>query len=366
MLAEGARDGGYRPLALDLFGDADTRRAAEAWWPIGAPTALAIDGAALLAALGSIAAAGEACGWIAGGGFEADPALLAAAAGVLPLVGNAPEVFAQVRSPAWFFGRLAALGIAHPTTAFAPPSDPAGWLRKDAGSSGGWHVLPLSAPDRTEDAAAAGRYYQRHAPGEPMSALFLADGRRCRLIGVSRQIVRRLGGRPYVFRGCLGPVGLPPALLRELEALLDALVADMALRGLNGLDFLLDGDTLAVLELNPRPSASMDLYRGALPGGLVRAHVRACVEGYLPARDALGGAGAGVRGFEVVYASRRARLPAPAATPWCHDVPAGDAEVGWGEPICTVSAAAPTEAAAVALLARRRREIRLMMEQIDE
>jgi predicted ATP-grasp superfamily ATP-dependent carboligase len=198
-----------------------------------------------------------------------------------------------------------------------------------------------------------------------MSALFLADGRGAALVGVSRQIVRALGPRPYVFRGCIGPVALPSAAHRELAAMLDALVVDFGLRGLNGLDFLLEGERLAVLELNPRPSASMDLYRGTLPHGLVRAHVAAAA-GRLPAVQATL---AGIRGFEVVYASHRSRLADPAALAchdWCHDRPTAPLELGWGEPVCTVSAAGATAAEVEAQLAARRRQIRSLLELVHE
>jgi uncharacterized protein len=364
LLAESARDGGYRPVALDLFGDADTRRAAQAWWPIGAPAALAIDADALLAALQRLRGQG-AIGWIAGSGFEGRAELLAAGERLLPLLGNAPAVVAAVRDPAVFFGRLTALGIPHPPSTVVPPSMPTGWLRKNFASSGGWAVR--LAGRRLPGEAAT--YYQRIAAGQPMSALFLADGRRARLLGVNLQIARRLGGRPYVFRGCIGPLPVAPGLCRELAGLLDALSADFGLRGLNSLDFLLDAERPAVLELNPRPSASMALYRDALPGGLLRAHVAASREARLPAAGDV--ASGPLRGFEVVFARRRQRVVeagalAMAQNAWCHDLPAAGARLAWGEPVCTVSAAGGTVGEVQAQLVRRRRQIPYLLEQIDE
>jgi len=364
LLAESARDSGYRPVALDLFGDADTRRAALAWWPVGAPAARAIDGDALLAALCRLRAQGAA-GWIAGSGFEGRGELLAAGGHVLPLIGNAPAIVSQVRDPASFFGRLAALGIPHPPSCLVPPSMPAGWLHKNFASSGGWAVRLAGRQTQSE----AGTYYQRVAPGPPMSALFLADGRRARLLGVNLQIVRRLGGLPYVFHGCIGPLPVAVGLRRELEGMLDALSADFGLRGLNGLDFLLNGNRLAVLELNPRPSASMALYRDALSGGLLHAHVTASREARLPAAsDEVVGP---LRGFEVVFTRRRARVTdtgalAMARCGWCHDLPAGGTRLAWGDPVCTVSAVGSTVAEVQAQLVWRRRQIPHLLEKIDE
>ncbi|HET6718939.1 MAG TPA: ATP-grasp domain-containing protein, partial [Rhodocyclaceae bacterium] len=252
--------------------------------------------------------------------------------------------------------------------------------------------------------------YQRVAAGTPMSALFLADGRRSRLLGVNRQIVRRLGARPYAFHGCIGPLPVAPGVKRKLQEALDALTAHFGLRGLNGLDFLLDDERFAVLELNPRPPASMTLYRAALPGGLLRAHLTASLDGRLPAEksswpvtnaagitaktatskvsgaaatsnasnassstdaQAADGAPPDRHGFEVLFARRACRVSAATAATlathaWCHDLPAGDTQLGAGEPLCTVSASARTTAAVRAQLDHRRQEISTLLEQIDE
>ncbi|AYH43969.1 hypothetical protein CDA09_11310 [Azoarcus sp. DN11] len=366
MLAEAARTSGYRAIALDLFADRDTRRAAEACLPIGDAASLAIDGDALVDALGRARAAG-AQAWVAGSGFDGHSELLAAGQAVLPLAGNPPEVAARVRDPAQFYGRLAALGIPHPQTRCDRPPSPRGWLRKNAASSGGWDVR-AARPDDAD--AESSIYYQRIAAGVPMSALFVADGRRTRLVGVNMQIVRPFCGRPFVFHGCIGPVGVAPSVRCALEAMLDALVADFGLRGLNGLDFLLDDDEIRVIELNPRPPASIALYPDAIPEGLLRAHVEASCGGRLPAHDPHG-AVAGVRGFETVFAQRAWNVGAPesaalAQQTWCHDLPASGTRIARGEPLCTASAAGGDADEVEALLSQRRRQIPFLLEQANE
>lgn len=397
MLTEAARDSGYRPIALDVFGDADTRRAAEAWFTIGHCGELVIDGEALLANLSQLRRQG-AVGWIAGSGFEAQPALLAAAAQELPLIGNPPAVVDRVRDPLAFFAALTALGIPHPPTRDDCPPSPHGWLRKNAASSGGWEVWPAALAATAERAPAAGSvppvppaplataarhaaiYYQRIATGTPMSALFLADGRRSRLLGVNRQIVRRLGQRPYAFHGCIGPLPVTPGVTRALQEALDAVTTNFGLRGLNGLDFLLDDERIAVLELNPRPPASMTLYRDTVPGGLLRAHLAASLDGRLPAArnttdvtapPAADGGPPDRHGFEVFFTRRACRVSAAAAAAlatraWCHDLPAGGTQLGLGEPLCTVSASGRTTAAVRAQLDQHRQQISTLLEQIDE
>lgn len=363
MLAESARDGGYLPIALDLFGDADTRDACAHWMPIGDPQRLAIDAGALLSALRHLRDRGDVPAWVAGSGFEAHADLLAAGAAILPLAGNAPQQAGRIRTPAWFFDRLDALGIDHPETRAAPPTDATdGWLCKDAGASGGWHVWPAG---HGQPRSGPGIHYQREEPGESMSALFLADARRVHVLGVNCQWVRPFGARPYVHRGCIGPVALEPALQRRLHDMLEALVADLRLVGLNSLDFLRQEARLAVLELNPRPSASMALYREALPGGLLHAHMEA-VAGRLPAarhRQPM----SQLRGYEVVFATGPGRLgdaalDAMAALPWCHDRPARNLLVTWGDPLCSVSAEGASVDDVKNRLAQRRRTIRTLVE----
>jgi len=367
-LAESARDGGFRPIALDLFGDADTRRAAVGWWQVGHPERLVLDPERLLATLAQLRDAG-ALGWIAGSGFDGEPSLLAEGARRLPLIGNPAEAVAAVRDPVVFFGRLAALGIPYPDTRLDPPPDPSGWLRKDAASCGGRGVRP--AGDGPCEPEGQGAYYQRHAPGRAMSALFLADGRRARLLGVNRQIVRRSGGLPFVFRGCIGPLPVAPMLRERLQVLCDTLAAAFGLRGANGVDFLLHGERIAVLEVNPRPPASMALYRGVLPGGLIRAHLLASAAGHLPREGRRAPPPVPVRGFEVVFARARGRIGAVTADAlagldWCHDLPLAGSPVLPGAPVCTVSAEGGSAAGVRALLARRRRQIPSLLELQDD
>ena len=364
MLAESARAGGYRALALDLFGDLDTRAAAHEWRRIGDASRLLVDETCLLTALDA-ARAGGAIGWVAGSGFEGRSELLDAGQKLLPLIGNSPQTVRRLRDPQHFFATLAQLGIPHPAVSHQLPAGP-GWLAKDAWASGGWHVRRCAAaPEEVGSAAAAGRYYQREAPGIAMSVLFLAGSGEVRMLGFNRQRVRPLGGHPFVHRGCIGPRALPAALAARIEGMLVALSAAFELKGLNGLDFLLDGAEPAVLELNPRPTASMALHGAVLPGGLMRAHLAACRGEPLPAPIERG-AGQALHGFEVVFARRAGRVAASAvqamaAAGWCHDRPAEETRFGWGDPLCSVSASGPDEASVEAQLAARRRSIHSMV-----
>ena len=340
-LAEAAAREGIDVVALDLFGDRDTRSAASRWFPIGCPDALCIDAAALLDALRMLASRGHVQGWVAGAGFDGRSELLEQGAACLPLLGTAPADVRRVRDPASFFGFLRSHGIGHPPVRHHASEDTAGWLFKDAGACGGSHIL--RAFDAGGGAASPLGYWQREVSGVAMSATFIANGRDAVLLGHNEQIVRAAGGRPFVFCGVCGPVPVSAPVAGEVAAAVRALVATFRLRGLGSLDYLLDGERVWVLELNPRPPASMALYPDAGGAGVLRAHLRACLHDELPnpPRPA-----ACVGGTEIVYATRALRLDeahadALAARPGAHDLPHAGTAFAAGDPLCSVTASGP-------------------------
>ncbi|WP_156924342.1 ATP-grasp domain-containing protein [Derxia gummosa] len=356
MLAESGRSAGIPVLALDLFGDRDTRRAARRWQGIGDAASLRISADALVAALREGRRDGRLTGWVPGGGFEMEPALVERGAAAAVLLGNPHWVWRRVKTPSIFFVRLTALGIPHPETRADPPAEPEGWLRKCATGTGGWHVRPLDAALGDDGGCC---FYQRAVPGQPMSALFLANGSELRILGFNRQLVGIDAARPFVYRGVIGPVALPARLAERIGDALRALVAEFGLVGLNSLDFMVDGDDFSVLEINPRPSASMALHEDAVPGGLLQAHVEACRARRLPPPNAAPRQRTVIRGCETVFADRALTLEESAIgwlerRGWCHDIPAGAATVLPGQPVCTVSVDAADADAVAGLLAIRR------------
>jgi predicted ATP-grasp superfamily ATP-dependent carboligase len=359
LLAESARRGGYDVIALDLFGDLDTRRAARSWQSIGSPQAMRLDGCATLAALAEARDEAPDAAWIAGAGFEAQPDLLERGATILPLLGNDAATTQRVRQPRVFFALLDTLGVPHPEVAWRAPSDPRGWLRKDAAGSGGWEIRRAhDAADEVDpraDVQTAARYFQRERPGLPMSVLFLADGRHARTIGLNELLVAPRAASPFVYHGAVGPAPAPAQGAR-LQAAVDSIVAATALRGLASLDFVSDGTHLDVLEVNPRPSATMALYDADFPRGLVHAHVEAC-GGRLPETTAPRPDGAPVRGERIVFASRDCVLDERAADMLlalgCHDVSASGTRFAAAAPVCSVSAHGRTCGEVRAELARR-------------
>ena len=339
-LAEQAAREGFEVVALDLFGDRDTLAAASRWLPIGdAAASLRIDGPRLLAALDTLVADNAVEGWVAGSGFDGRADLLAQAAARLPLLGNDAATVRRVRDPRDFFATLAVHGVVHPEVRHEGPVPAQDWLLKDAGDSGGRHVR--AAEGLAAALPGALHYLQRAQAGTPMSATFIANGSAVVVLGCNEQLVGPVGGAPHAFRGVVGPLRCAPPLQRQVDEALHTLVPAFGLRGLCSLDFICDvNGCIHVLEVNPRPPASLALY-GELQGGLLRAHLAACREATLPT-------GAlpisPLRGTEIVHARRPMRLSDAgadwlAAQPDTHDLPRGTMTLSPGDPLCSVEAA---------------------------
>lgn len=352
-LAVAAREAGYRPLVADLFGDLDTREVSEAVDVVGGGLARGLGGGAVLRALARLARGRDPVALVYGAGFEARPGALSRLSRRWPLAGNDATLVARLKQPEEFAALCASLGVPHPEIRRRRPRPPQGWLAKRAGGSGGAHVRPAA------EAGRAGRagYYQREVEGESIGLLFLADGRRALPVGFTRQWVDPSPGAPFRYGGA---ARVEPAHVPYRDAMAEAVrgFASLGLKGLNSADFLVSDKGIWLLEINPRPGASLDVF-GERADVLFRAHLDACAGELPPAAPSFDGSRAAL----VVYAARRVpsipRLDWPA---WSSDRQAPGTRVDEGEPLCTVFADAASADAAIRLATRRGREIHAKLE----
>lgn len=344
-LAASAVRGGYASVVLDFFADRDTRAHAQATRVVALPHALRMDVRALRAAIRELTPAGGWMGVVPGAGFEARPALLDLLAGCAPLYGNPADVVARIKDPARFTSLLDGLGLPHPEVSLAPLADPRGWLEKRTGGAGGVDIRPATRR------LPRGAYLQRWCEGRALSATFLANGQRALILGFNQQWTEGTPDRPYLYGGAVSGLQLPATLEAALAGALDALVRATGVVGLGSLDFLQEGNAWWILELNPRPTATMELHDPGFPRGLFHAHLRACA-GELPATPP---APSVARAHAIVSAPAPWRVGLGFEFPaWCHDLPMSGTALAPGMPVCTVTAEAPSPEEAAALARARR------------
>nr|WP_294523983.1 ATP-grasp domain-containing protein [uncultured Rhodopila sp.] len=347
-LAACARRGGYRPLVADMFGDLDTRDLAEASETVPGSLTRGFAKGALLAALDRLAGGRRVLGVVVGSGFEDRPALLRSIAARHGLLGNQAAVVTAMKDPFRFAETCALADVPHPEVRRDQPAD-GNWLRKRAGGSGGMHI----AASTRRAAPRRGRYFQRQVAGQPISAAFLAAGGRCRVLGLSRQWADPAPRRPFRYGGSSRPAPLSAARAADISGAVERLVSHTGLCGLNSADFLVREDGFDLLEVNPRPGATLDIFADS-EGALFRMHLDACA-GVLP--DAIPRwPQAAAAAF--VYAP--AGITLPAIFPWPHwtaDRQAPGSFVPRGAPLCTVLAEAPDAAAAERLVRLRAADI---------
>jgi uncharacterized protein len=352
-LAASARRAGYLPLVADAFGDSDTAELATDALCVADAARIGFRAKPVFAALAALEAAAPSppIGLVLGSGFEDRPKLIAALSRRYRLIGNDAETIARAKNPAGFFALLDTLAIAHPATQLTPPSDMGGWLSKRVGGSGGTHVVDAAAADRSPR-----RYYQRAIDGVPHSVLAAATGGGVHIVGISRQWTVGRGPRPFRYGGAVGPVQLPTAVNASMRTAAAAVCATLGLVGLVAFDFLLVGDTPILVEVNPRPGATLDVFDDA-GGALFGAHVDAC-GGRVPRLPALHGA----RAAAILYADAGSLTMDEVRWPeWTADRPPPGTRVPRYRPIATVFAAADTPETAFESCRRRLDELAEML-----
>lgn len=371
--AGSAARAGWEVAAIDLFGDRDLSRVCRQvirLSPAEYPMAIPIRARRL--------PPGPA---VYGGGLENHPQVLARLAADRPLVGNKPADLATVRQPADLAALAADAGWLFPETFCDPAGLPAdgSFLRKPTASAGGQGIVRWTAEQLPLPASC----WQRFVAGPPFSASLLMLPGRTELLGVCRQFVGLTWCHGPRF-GCCGGVELPlpgpdDPLVRPLQRLLETLTSHGRLMGLVGVDFIVQqmaGRSAlrpVLIEINPRPTATMELIERRTGVNLAAAHLAAC--GWSsPRPPTVATAGRGVWAKAILFASApvtitaeldrrlsseaiRTRSSLETGWPLLADCPVIGDQIEAGSPILTVFAAAVTPAAAVLRLRRRVRAL---------
>lgn len=366
--AQSAVRGGMRVHAFDLFGDADLRDQVESWTSTENPT--------WQARFAQAADHRPVCvlGWMYTGALENRPRQIRSLADRLPLFGNAAAVVRRVRRIAQLEPVVRRAGFALPETRLELASSQwatGNWLWKPFRSASGLGIVAgghgsVQEPMLPSRHSKRG-YYQSLVEGVPVSISYLADPRRltgstaaeaCRVLGINLQEsgCRFVPQQPYLYRGSLGPLraeqfgSLYPDLakksLRDMQRLGNCLAQEFDLRGLFGVDLVVSPHQWYVLEVNPRYSASMELWELAGGSSLVRGHFEACRQQMATLTEPLWDGQ--IHGKRIVYASRDGQVALPTDAPailstrdgqgqiLLADRPFGRVSVRRGQPILTV------------------------------
>lgn len=345
-LAASARRGGYAPLVADFFGDQDTLAVAQAHVRLAGSLSRGIEEDALIEALEVLSRGRSPLGIVCGSGFEDRTALLERLSGQWRLFGNGAETVAKTKSPELLSALCADAGIAFPRSEAARPLAATDWLEKRRGGAGGSHIRPATQSDSSR----SNGYYQEKLNGVPVSALFLADGENANVLGYSWQWSSPTALQPYRYGGAVRPAELSPTTAAGLADTVHRLAASLSLVGLNSADFLVDGDLFWLLEINPRPGATLDIFEPP-QGSLFAMHIAACT-GTLTAQSQTSDA---AEAAAIVYAE--ADIPAVPALvwpDWTADRPTAGSMIKAGEPLCTVYACGPAASGARVLVEERR------------
>ncbi|MEO2089114.1 MAG: ATP-grasp domain-containing protein [Gemmataceae bacterium] len=353
---------GFEPFVIDLFADADTKRLCPTLrcpfddYPHG------------FIELAKHAPPGP---WMYTGGLENHPEVVAAISQGRRLWGHEPVQFANVRDPFRLFSLLTVHAYRCAQVCPVAGIQPKGrWLTKKLNSGGGRDIRDeyLGVEHSTNS------YLQEFIPGTPASALYVSTPWKVDLLGLSTQLIGTpwLHAKPFEYAGNFAPHPPSDADWMMMERL-GWLFNQYGLKlGLFGVDYIRTDGHPVPIEVNPRYTASVEVYELACRVSVLQKHRAGvtCLDDGAD-RNTDWAADSELKATRVVgkgvyYAT--APITFPASGPWddslvrCADVwrrpdyadiPEPGALIEPGQPVLTIFAEADSEAACVAELKRR-------------
>lgn len=270
-LAQLAHRSGYRVCVADQFGDVDTLAVTEQYCTL--PSFEKID-KAIFQHIISTLVDNQSAILIVGTGIERLYPYLQYLPDNIQLANNSFNTLTECLSPMRWFQQLRQHQIRFPQTYFIQPEKTSGLIQKSAFNWGGSHVTLPSKAHQTEC------YYQEFIEGQPASVLFIANGNEIKLLSFNLQFCRNVKEQDFRLQAVISST-LEPNVYAELHGICQQLTQSITLKGFQSLDFIIDKEgKLWILELNARPSASMQCLPASWP--LIDWHINAC-QGQLPA-----------------------------------------------------------------------------------
>jgi predicted ATP-grasp superfamily ATP-dependent carboligase len=262
---------------------------------------------------------------LVGSGLEADNISYTSLFEHYVVLANPPEVVSQVKDPLRLKAFCDAHDVRSPEITMQKPHS-GQWLSKQAGQCGGNHVYAWPEVSHAGESA----YWQALQPGRAVGILFVAHAGSFTLIGV-HALRQHVGGYAYA-----GATRLHDRVLdAAADSLLNQLVPDLRLVGINSIDAIWHAGSLHVIEVNPRLSASMRLYR-QLP--LIQAHIASCKHQGLPMLQQHATHASPTHASHcIAYARQEIDLRQLGFPDWLEDRPSSG-KITAGQPLCSLYA----------------------------
>lgn len=269
---------------------------------------------------------------VLGSGFERMTETVDAIAEKFPLAGNRGAAIRRIKDPQLLEADCAELGIPHPELSLETPSDPKNWIIKTAGGAGGTHIGRANGAR-----VVSGCYFQRFIPGRSVSALFVGDGKTARIVGFSRQWTSPAPAMPYRYGGAVRLKRFDHGHAAMIGGWVRGLTQRAGLVGLCSADLIHGAKGYTLLEINPRPGATLDIFDDA-DAPLMQAHLDAAAgRPYRLPRFA------DCMASMITYAAKPvARFPDIAWPNWTADHQSPGTQLLAGDPVCTVFARGPS------------------------
>lgn len=266
-------------------------------------------------------------------------------------LGNSAFCLSQVRN--WGHLRLVCKeeNIAYPPTLLSGEEQKLrkskGWLIKPI-MSGAGHGIRFWRGEKLDKR----HIIQKWINGKVCSAVFVSDGQRCALLGLTEQLIGRkeLGARGFAWCGNIFPLSIPTqereTVIKLVRKMVEVLTNSYGLQGVNGIDFILARDKKGLkpylIEVNPRYTASMELVEWAYKINIFDIHLDS-FNGKLPnfhLEEHLSRCSSSFFGKAIVYAKREKIVPNTDG--WKEkgrrDIPFSGECIFARHPICTVLA----------------------------
>jgi predicted ATP-grasp superfamily ATP-dependent carboligase len=353
-LASCASHAGFDPLSIDVFGDDDMRAISLASVKLEGGLADGLAPDKVMSAVDTLTSAHDPIGLVYGAGFEHQPETIAAIAQKIHVFGNEAKTLQRAKDPLVLARVCAAHGVRHPQVQFSPPDEPELWLMKKRGGAGGNHIAAAEPPSRL----CPDSYFQRRVDGRNVSALFLASEKQAEIIGLSMQWAAPTPVSPFRYGGAAGPIEIDPSRAEEIARSVGLIASEFDLIGLNSADFLVSDDAAWLVEINPRPGATLDVFESN-EAPLFARHIAACEGCLTPASCSMT-----FKAAEIVYAPHDIVVRGQGNWPdWAVDRSAPGTLIAAGDPLCTTLGVGATVDLAHACASERARRIVALVQE---